>query len=204
MKQTTIRGDEMQSADTQNFGTMLSRESLQALRDNFRDDALEQPSLAALVAPFPARATPYAKPYIEALLGVLYADRSQSALTALERELIITTTLAVNGHGSGAFLGIHLYWSLMVGIRPEKLAEQLLVISIYNGVDTLSASFKTLGALLSGLDTWARHNSAAPEKLKAGAVIGQILSGFAGNTPPPASARKAPQRAGGIRKVRQK
>ncbi|MFY0567117.1 carboxymuconolactone decarboxylase family protein [Archangium lansingense] len=164
---------------------MLSQKNLQALRAQFSDDAMVQPTLEALTKPFPAAATPYEKPYVEALLGVLFGNRSQSALTSREREMTITTVLAVNHRGQGPFLGIHLYWSLMVGWSPEQISEQLLVISIYNGIDTLSASFKTFGTLLTQLDKWTSDNISQPENLKASAIVGQILTGFAGNAPQP-------------------
>lgn len=174
-------GNVAQTTANTTFSNMLSQTNLGALRAHFSDDALVQPTLKALVEPFPASATPYERPDVEALLGVLFGNRAQSALTSREREMTITTVLAVNHRGQGPFLGIHLYWSLMLGWSPEQLSEQLFVISIYNGIDTLSASFNTFRALLTGLDTWTSANTDQPNNLKTEAIIGQIMTGFAGN-----------------------
>jgi hypothetical protein len=40
----------------------------------------------------------------------------------------------------------------MVGIEPKQLADQMLIIGIYNGISTLSSAFTTLDRVLTRLD----------------------------------------------------
>jgi hypothetical protein len=170
----------------------LKPENLARLRKAFKGhDAEMIPAAQAGFTQFHSSTNPY----IDGVLKTLYsANAADEALKVKEtgaknyeqfliyRELIVTTTLVTQTQGLGLKLGIHLYWSLMVGLAPAQLADQMLIIGIYNGISTLSNGFDTLKLVLTGLNTLVENTPVAQDEsaLSVLAVLAKMPEWFPG------------------------
>jgi hypothetical protein len=147
---------------------ILNDDELEALRRRYREDptALQNLALHATGALY-ARG----RRYVAEVGDLLYGHREPTRFVEpIDREVQLLTLFAIDREP--AQLAIHCYWSLLVGLLPEDIAETLLLASLRAGIDeyvsALGVMTKTLH-ILKGL---------APTEPTPEEVVGELLKAF--------------------------
>lgn len=148
---------------------ILSAEQIATLKRGYDRAGMNHAALVGVGAPYEP-----GKPFVELLIGRFF---DASRWPPGERELCIIAMLAQQYGGSGAFLAIHLYWGLMEGLSPEKLADALLLMGVYTGISNYNAGIGTLRKVLTLLEGLAAGPN-AEEDVKWANVLAKLRAAF--------------------------
>ena len=119
---------------------ILGEEQIDALRGAYDADAMNAAARAATALPWPPAA-----PFADFLIGRFYTGE---AWPPARRELVLIAIGAANLVGNGRTLAVHLYWGLMEGLGVGEIADTLLLVGAYAGIDRYSAAMRVFRALL--------------------------------------------------------
>lgn len=120
--------------------TLLTDAQLDVLRGAYDADAMNAAARAATALPFPPAA-----PFADFIIGRFYTG---DAWPPARRELVLIALGAANLVGNGRTLAVHLYWGLMEGLGVGEIADTLLLVGAYAGVDKYSAAMRVLRAVI--------------------------------------------------------
>lgn len=120
--------------------TLLSDEQLDLLRAAYDADAMNAAARAATALPWPPAA-----PFADFLINRFYTG---DAWPPARRELVLIALGAANLVGNGRTFAVHLYWGLMEGLGIGEIADTLLLVGAYAGIDRYSSAMRVLRLLL--------------------------------------------------------
>jgi alkylhydroperoxidase/carboxymuconolactone decarboxylase family protein YurZ len=108
---------------------ILTPQELALLRSHYNRDCLAR--LAPRMIPWPKAAG-----LVEWISDVVFTPGSAtSSLSHGEREMVIVAVMAMQR--DTVVLSGHLYWALMEDLSVEKIADTLMTVAAYRGVNTL-------------------------------------------------------------------
>jgi len=142
---------------------ILSAEKLAKLRAHFKEERLVQIARDTTLALYPGSTG-----WGTFVLNHLY----EPGVTQWEpgrREQVVVGVLAVQLHGQGLFLAIHMYWALM-HMEPRMVAETLVLAATYGGIHIHNAAMATLSRTLHVLARLADE----PREPDADAVFAEL------------------------------
>ena len=141
---------------------ILSAEDCARLREHYNPTTIADLAEAAFATNFPSQRV------MVKLINRMYFETPPDEnaavpheISAAERELIITTVLTVQG-AAPAFIAIHVYWALMVGVDPNRLGWMFSLIGVYAGIGLYTANLKVLVKTLCKLKEVARDPQKDP------------------------------------------
>ena len=142
-------------------GDILSGEQLQALRESYSNERMNQIARTGVSGSF----TPAA--HLHQVLTDLFFHGLQEVdanarvgpsaavptpLSAREREIIIISMMTAR-LADPVFLAIHIYWGLMEGLSPEEIAWVQHLSGLYSGIDKFSRGIRVLTDTLRALQS---------------------------------------------------
>ena len=95
----------------------------------------------------------------------------RTSMSGAEVERSVITLLAASGEGP--FLAVHFYWGLVSGLCPEDMAEILLLVGSYNGIDKYTGGLRVLAETLEYLQH--PHDLPDPEETDPVLLIQGLL-----------------------------
>jgi len=152
---------------------LLTDNELQLLREHFNEEDVH--TLAGALG----KKLPDSQWFVDGILAQFYDPEAKDyERFALERERQLITLFLVYSRGQGFFLGIHLYWGLMMGLTPEQLTQQVMLVGAYGGIQLLNAGLTTLERTLKLLKELAQPHkdvsTPVAEKPTVGLVLGRL------------------------------
>lgn len=128
---------------------------------------------------------PPGAPLMNALVDYFYVQGASpvappTLLTGKDRERCIISILA--SHSSSLPLAIHLYWGLGEGLTVAELAEHLVLVGGYSGLDCYTDGLRILSTTLTALKGLFRNGVSPIDPI---AALGAIQRAFAATTPNP-------------------
>ncbi len=134
------------SATPESVGNILSARDIKQLTRNYdkNPSAIADLSLDMFNTLYPGGSTIFT-----AINERFYPTHGQEPATILNRqdvERCVITMLAAEK--SGPFLAIHCYWGIVVGLLPDDIAETLLLVGTYQGVDSYTQGLRVLAETL--------------------------------------------------------
>jgi alkylhydroperoxidase/carboxymuconolactone decarboxylase family protein YurZ len=161
-------------AAIQNIVDHLPLPKLKALREQYQSSEATAVMSSVLGALYePSRA--YGDAITEAFYGRLPEDipsPNRKALSVQDRERCLIALLA--SRGVEGTLAVHIYLALMEGISVEEIANVMLLVGIYTGVDRLSWALTTYVTTLKTLCALVDANG----PLDARSVLPKITGAF--------------------------
>jgi hypothetical protein len=148
---------------------ILSDDDLAVLRRGYDREGMNRMALASVTAPYPP-----ATPFVEFVVGHFF---DASRWPPAERELCLVCMFAQRPGPGGLFLAIHLYWGLMEGLSPTRLADAFLLVGSYGGLDVFNAGVTTLRRVLLLLRRQATRPD-AEEACRSSYVINRLRDEF--------------------------
>ncbi len=158
--------------------TLLGEDELQKLRGHFDEEVLRD------MAREIGKKLPDSRWFVEGILEQFYSPEAYASpedyeRAAFQRESQLITLFMVFSHGQGLFLGIHFYWGLMMGLSPEDLAQNVMLVGAYGGIQLLHTGLTTLEHTLQLLKRLARSEEPpTPHAVvrELGATLGSIMA----------------------------
>ncbi len=157
---------------------LLADGSLEALRHHYDRAALSQAACQAMVNDYPA-----SRDYVMGAHASLYAcgeagePSSSSGLSPAERESALLVLLA--SQRAEFELAVHIYWSLMEGLSPAKIAALIMLAGVYSGIGVQTTGMKVMRKTLARLDAQAcEHREASGDQLGAAPVLFALVDVF--------------------------
>jgi hypothetical protein len=127
---------------------ILSDSDLSYLRSQY-----DEQKMVDTAKTFGSALYPNAAPWVDFLTDYFFQPPlpkppNRSALSALDREVLLVGLLTAKFQGTGAFLCIHFYWGLMVGMSVQQVADSIMLSSMYSGINVNNAAMVTFDRLL--------------------------------------------------------
>jgi alkylhydroperoxidase/carboxymuconolactone decarboxylase family protein YurZ len=103
------------------------------------------------------------------------AGSEDNGLAAIDRERTVIALLTAEQ--SGLYLAIHVYWGLATapGLSVNEIAQTMLLVGSYRGIDSFNAGLKVLQKTLGELKTLAAGEADPTADL----VVGALARAFA-------------------------
>ena len=118
---------------------ILTYNDLTRLRQQYDAQLMGAMMGAVLTTTYPA-----STPYVDTIGALFYggptANMTGAALSAANRERCLIALLATRG--AGLNLALHIYLALAAHVSPEEIAQILLLVGTYSGVDISPARFR--------------------------------------------------------------
>lgn len=108
------------------FAAELPPDALAALRA-----AYDREVMTALLGKVLPRLFPPAAPFVDSIVGTFY--EAGAGLPVLDRERVLIALLAAKS--ADFTLAMHFYLGLMEGLAVEEIAQVLLLVGAYDGID---------------------------------------------------------------------
>lgn len=160
-------------AKSPEVNNILSAERLELLKQAYDRAMMTKVATTTAAAPYAG-----SQGFIGEIGARLYAEADQpDRLTAKDRERVLIALLAA-GHRPAFAQAIHYYWALMEGLSVDDIAETLLAVGCYSGVDALTDAVFNLGETLRILDKLAQKGGDA---VGSGVVLGTMVKAFRGS-----------------------
>jgi alkylhydroperoxidase/carboxymuconolactone decarboxylase family protein YurZ len=120
-----------------------------------------------------------AKGFVDWISQVVFSSSSQSggnSLTPAQREMVILSVLATQ-RDTFVMAG-HIYWALMEGLSVEQVADTLMTVATYTGINDLRYSCEVFDRVLALL----KDRITSRDDLSTGALAQALAREF--GTPP--------------------
>jgi ubiquinone/menaquinone biosynthesis C-methylase UbiE/alkylhydroperoxidase/carboxymuconolactone decarboxylase family protein YurZ/uncharacterized protein YbaR (Trm112 family) len=152
---------------TMAISDILTHSELARLRQQY--DALLMGTLMGSVF---TTTYPASTPYIDTIGALFYggptANLTDAVLNAPNRERCLIALLATRG--AGLNLALHIYMALAANVSPEEIAQILLLVGTYSGVDNFAGAIQAEQKTLETLRTVLQAGSATPKEVFAALV----------------------------------
>lgn len=124
----------------------LTDDEIEILKAGFDEDEMYRAMRGSMVAMYEpvSGATDY---WHEELLN-------PANMSARDRQMILVSVLAQ--HATPMTLGVHVYWGLCVGLKPQEVYQTLLLTSFYAGINRFAE-----GGFILRDNTWPALRKAA-------------------------------------------